>query len=130
MRSPYLLGILLVACGTHRGLATSIDESADASAATPSKGAGHAGSSSVSTGQGALDLSPIKFEMDIDVPVGQELLKCIYAQMPTDRVTAIGSAESHYTPGSHHLLVYRSDLTAVPADNQGVWDCQDGSWII
>ena len=139
MRSPAhlcLLGIFLVACGIHHDVAAPGDgssaDSAGAGGNQRSESAAGKGSS-VATGRAAtaeVDLNPIQFEMNIDVPAGAELLKCSYAQLPTDRVTAIGSAESHYTPGSHHLLVYRSDLTSIPANNQGVWDCQDGSLII
>jgi hypothetical protein len=69
--------------------------------------------------------------MDVEVPAGSEELRCIYGAFPTDRgVTAVSSAESHYTPGSHHVLVYRSDLKSIPDDQTGVWDCSDGSWVM
>jgi hypothetical protein len=71
----------------------------------------------------------VEFAFDATIPAGQEMFKCIYGQFPTDSVTAVSGAESHYTPGSHHVLAYRSDLTAVPADQKGVWDCADGSWF-
>ena len=66
----------------------------------------------------------IKFEMDLRVPAGAELHRCFYAQFPTDRGTiAVPKVESHYTPGSHHLLAYRSELTAIPANGTGLLDC-------
>ena len=123
----------MVACGTHHDVEAPGDSSGADSAGAGGSHPAHAAAgkgSGVSTGTGELDLNPIEFEMDIEVPVGAEMLKCIYAQMPTDRVTAIGSAESHYTPGSHHLLVYRSDLTSIPANGQGIWDCKDGAWSL
>jgi hypothetical protein len=73
----------------------------------------------------------IEFAMDVTIPAGQELLRCVYAAFPTDRgVIAVAGAESHYTPGSHHVLAYRSDLTntTIPEDKTGVWDCSDGAW--
>ena len=78
-------------------------------------------------------LPDVEFGFDVVVPAGKELLKCIYAAFPSDRgVIAVPSAESEYTPGSHHLLAYRSDLTAdqIPPDKTGVWDCNDSSWEI
>jgi hypothetical protein len=65
----------------------------------------------------------VKFEMDLRVPSGAELHRCIYAQFPTDRVTAVPKVESHYTVGSHHLLAYRSELTAIPENGAGLLDC-------
>jgi hypothetical protein len=76
------------------------------------------------------DDGTVNFKFDVAVPAGQELFKCIYGQFPMDSVTAVSSAESHYTPGSHHMLAYRTDLTAIPDGQTGVWDCADGSWII
>jgi Copper type II ascorbate-dependent monooxygenase, C-terminal domain len=79
-------------------------------------------------GQSAeLDLEPLEYEFDVDVPAGAELFKCIYAQTPTDRATAVASAESHYTPGSHHLLAYRTSLREIPAGSEGAFDCDDGA---
>lgn len=76
------------------------------------------------------DEGNVTFQFDVEVPAGQELFKCIYGQFPTDGVTAVSGAESHYTPGSHHVLAYRSDLTAVPDGQTGVWDCRDGNWFV
>jgi hypothetical protein len=56
---------------------------------------------------------------------------CRYVQMPSDRgVIAVPSAESEFTPGSHHLLAYRSDLTAIPSGQTNVWACSDGAWMV
>jgi hypothetical protein len=86
-----------------------------------------AGNAAVLTGNG--DLSDIQFEFQTNVPAGAELLRCIYAQMPTDRgVVAIDKIDSHYTPGSHHMLAYRSNLTSIPDGGEGVFDCSDGAW--
>ena len=68
----------------------------------------------------------VMFEMDLRVPAGAELHRCIYAQFPSDRgVIAVPRVESHYTPGSHHLLAYRSELTAIPEDRGGLLDCYE-----
>jgi hypothetical protein len=71
--------------------------------------------------------------MQSTVPPGGETLMCTWQQMPSDRgVIAVPSAESEFTPGSHHLLAYRSDLTALPdGQTAGVtWACSDGSWMV
>ncbi len=75
-------------------------------------------------------LPDIVFEMESTVPPGGEALMCTYQEMPTDRgVIAVPSAESEFTPGSHHLLAYRSDLVDdIP--QTGVWSCEDGAWMV
>jgi Copper type II ascorbate-dependent monooxygenase, C-terminal domain len=90
-----------------------------------------AGSGSAGTGYVPSGLPDVQFTLDVTVPAGQELLECQYVAMPSDRgVIAVNSAESHYTPGSHHLLAYRTDLTALPTDHVGVWNCNDGAWFV
>jgi hypothetical protein len=88
---------------------------------------GSAGSAGSAPLAGALP--DITFTLDTLVPAGKELLECEYVAMPSDRGTiAVPSAESHFTPGSHHLLAYRTDLTTLPTDQVGVWDCTNGGW--
>jgi hypothetical protein len=73
------------------------------------------------------DDDQIKFEMNIKVAAGAELHRCMYARFPDDRgVIAVPSVESHYTVGSHHMLAYRTELTAIPAGKEGLLDCFDG----
>jgi hypothetical protein len=52
--------------------------------------------------------------MNATIEAGAEAMFCSFPQMPTDNLTAVPSAESHYTPGSHHFLVYRTNLSTVP----------------
>jgi hypothetical protein len=91
------------------------------------------GAGFASAGSAALPgaLADVQFTLDVTLPAGAERLECMYAAMPSDRgVIAVPSAESHYTPGSHHLLAYRTDLTSIPFDRHGIWDCtNDASWI-
>lgn len=78
----------------------------------------------------AVDLDePIDFEFEVAVPAGAELFRCFYAQMPTDRATAVVSAESHYTPGSHHLLAYRTSLLEIPEGREDPFDCHEGEFV-
>ncbi|HKU44266.1 MAG TPA: hypothetical protein VJR89_39170 [Polyangiales bacterium] len=76
------------------------------------------------------DVGDLVYEFDATVPAGEELFKCMYVQVPKNHgVIAVPSVESHYTPGSHHLLVYRSDLTEIPNGETGVWECSDAAWF-
>src|SRR5882724_11747573 len=77
-------------------------------------------------------LADIVFTMQSTVQPGGEALMCIYAAMPMDRgVIAVPTAESQFTPGSHHLLAYRTDLTSIPAgQTMAPFPCADGSWMI
>lgn len=76
-------------------------------------------------------LPDIQFEMESTVPPGGETLMCMWAAMPSDRGDiAVPSAESEFTPGSHHLLAYRTDLTTIPEGQTGVWACSDGAWMV
>jgi hypothetical protein len=71
-------------------------------------------------------LPDVDFAFDTVVPAGAELLRCTYGVFPSDRgVIAAPGAESHYTPGSHHMLAYRTNLKTAPME--GVHDCQDGA---
>ena len=110
------------------GAATSIVLPSGGDAGTPS-GAGVL--APAIPGKPPTPLPDIVFEMESTVDPGGEALMCIYAQMPTDRgVIAVPSAESVFTPGSHHMLAYRSDLTSIPSGQTGVWNCADGSWMV
>jgi Copper type II ascorbate-dependent monooxygenase, C-terminal domain len=116
--------------GFDRGDSKSSDSDSDSDEdEVADSGASHGGKLATGTAK-VDDDGTVNFQFDVAVPAGQELFKCIYGQFPTDGVTAVASAESHYTPGSHHMLAYRSDLTAIPDDQTGVWDCADGSWFI
>jgi hypothetical protein len=76
-------------------------------------------------------LDDVRYAFDVTIPAGSEQFRCIYAQLPEDRgVVNVNHVESHYTPGSHHLLAYRSNLTSIPEDAAGVWDCADGLWQV
>jgi hypothetical protein len=55
------------------------------------------------------------FNMTGRIEAGAEAMFCQYVQMPKGAKTAVPSAESHYTPGSHHFLVFRTTLTSIPA---------------
>jgi len=111
---------------------TTNDEQTEYSARAGAPGTAVAGRSStapIGVATGPVNTDDITFAFDATVPAGAEMFRCLYAQMPTDRgVIAVPRVESNYTPGSHHLLAYRSNLTSVPEGRTGAFDCQDGLW--
>jgi hypothetical protein len=69
-------------------------------------------------------LPDVTFSLDGHVDAGGEVQSCLYVRMPTDRgEIAVPSAESHYTPGSHHFLVFRTKFTDLPDGGGAVHDC-------
>jgi hypothetical protein len=103
-------------------IATPMAEGTSATAGVSAAGSGAAGSPSGAgvAGAGAAGYGDnpafpdIVFHMSGTIQAGAEAMFCAFAQMPTDTKTAVPSAESHYTPGSHHFLVFRSNLTSFP----------------
>jgi hypothetical protein len=96
------------------GATTHASTAAGAGAAGSNQAASGSDVSRVSRQPASSGLPDIVFHMSGRVEAGAEAMFCAYAQMPTDRTTAISSAESHYTKGSHHFLVYRTSLTEIP----------------
>ncbi|HVU01117.1 MAG TPA: hypothetical protein VHE30_05170 [Polyangiaceae bacterium] len=101
---------------------------ADGTRATPfpNGASGSGGSSSESNGAGGArtwDLPDVTFHMDGKVLAGGESQSCQYVHMPSDRgEIAVPSAESTYTPGSHHFLVFRTNFTEIP-DDGAIHEC-------
>jgi hypothetical protein len=71
----------------------------------------------------------VTFSMSGTVDGGGEAFACLYVQMPAQHETAISSAESHYTPGSHHFLVYRTSYKGLPDGGGAVHPCTDAEQI-
>jgi hypothetical protein len=128
------------ASASNRPAITTVGGSAavagNASPALPKGGSGGAtaGASGAaapsSAGQPAPSgLPDISFSYDVQVPAGAELLECEFVSLPSDRGTiAVSSVESHYTPGSHHMQAFRTDLATIPSNQTGLWDCNAGNW--
>jgi hypothetical protein len=71
------------------------------------------------TRDGAVENTDLTYVMNGWVGGGQELQNCMLVRMPLDRgPIAVHSAESHYTVGSHHFLVYRVEPRDLTADEQ------------
>lgn len=67
----------------------------------------------------------VTFSIEANVPSGGEIFQCKFVTMPAIDQYIIG-AEHHYTPGSHHMLLYRTDLTTIPAGGDQPQDCYEG----
>ncbi len=73
----------------------------------------------------------VVFQMSGHVDANGEILDCVYVRMPSDRgKVAVGSAESTFTPGSHHFLVYRTNYDAIPAGGDEVHTCTDAEQFV
>jgi hypothetical protein len=71
----------------------------------------------------------VSFEISGHVEAGSEALGCLYVTMPVDRgLIAVPSSESHYTPGSHHFLVYRTTYDTPP--QTGGHACSDAEQVV
>lgn len=68
----------------------------------------------------------VSFNMKVTVPAGGELHDCQFVKMPAGEQYVI-AAEHKYTPGSHHLLLFRTDLAAIPAGGDQIQDCYEGA---
>lgn len=74
-----------------------------------------------SLGCGGSRTEPWVMTMKVDVGVGEELVRCQYFPVPAGGVDAAGFSH-RYTPGSHHLLLYPTDLSAEQASFEP-FDC-------
>ncbi|HEX8790550.1 MAG TPA: hypothetical protein VF765_06330 [Polyangiaceae bacterium] len=99
-------------------------------AAALAAGCSSSSSSSSSTsgdgGANAANLTTASFDMNVSVGAGQELFKCQFVTLPDVQAFMV-SGQHQYTPGSHHLLLYTTDLTSIPAGGDQVQDCYEGT---
>ncbi|MDP9148348.1 MAG: hypothetical protein M3O36_00185 [Myxococcota bacterium] len=69
----------------------------------------------------------IVFTMDLTVPKATELHQCQFVQLPPGPDIYFTGFAHAYTKGSHHFLLYLTDLTSIPADMAGQqYDCTTG----
>jgi hypothetical protein len=64
--------------------------------------------------------------MAAQLPAGSETHKCQFFRMPEGKHFITASSHT-YTPGSHHLIVFSTDLTAIPAGMDQLADCYEGA---
>jgi hypothetical protein len=62
--------------------------------------------------------------MQMTIAAGMETTQCQFVKMPPGHAYLI-AADHEYTAGSHHMLLYRTDLTKI--DNPNLQDCYEGS---
>lgn len=77
-------------------------------------------------GADAGNLVTASFQMEETVMGGQEIFDCQYVTLPDVQAFMI-KGQHEYTPGSHHLLLYTTDLTTIPAGQTGVQSCYEGT---
>jgi len=72
----------------------------------------------------------VSFHFETDIDSGDEIEKCQFVGMPADRgELSIGSMFHEYSAGSHHFLVYRTELTEMPAGGEALVDCKESGWM-
>jgi hypothetical protein len=83
--------------------------------------------SKVTDSSGATDFDhDVVVSMSLTVKAGEELHQCQFATLPTDTEIEVVSFSHKYTKGSHHFLVFATDLDAIPPDMTGQYDCVNG----
>ncbi len=103
--------VLLLACSTS---------SAPKAAADPDAGADASVRDAGPDGGGTLDVA-----MSAAVKSGDDFYHCKYVTLPraASGATTFFVAASHTYGGCHHILVFRTNLTAIPAGQEGERDC-------
>lgn len=66
----------------------------------------------------------VEYALTVTVPPGGEVFRCQFVELPPGALVITGGAH-HYTPGSHHFLVFRTDLDRIPAGQEGAADCYE-----
>jgi hypothetical protein len=79
---------------------------------------------------GADDVSGFQHEivvsMQLTVKAGQELHTCQLIELPNDIDANVVSISHEYTAGSHHFLLFETDLDTIPDELRGQYDCVQG----
>lgn len=104
-----------------------------------SAGCGSDGGSDGEPGPGFEPLLPppergLQLNMKTTVESGAEVEHCKFVQVPEGEDLWVHEAPVKYTPGSHHVLVFRTDYEEIPTetmsgepmDFSGVFDCTEG----
>ncbi len=76
------------------------------------------------------DENTLSYSFESDVAAGQETQRCRYVTIPSDRTEyAVGRMTHDYTAGSHHFLVYRTDLEEIPPGGEEFVECDESNWM-
>jgi hypothetical protein len=68
-------------------------------------------------------VTPEVFSMQSHVLAGTEAHTCQFVAAPTHADGYVVAASHVYTPGSHHMLLFRTDLTSIPPGGDQPQDC-------
>ena len=79
----------------------------------------------VEAGADSGSLQTVSLSMQETVPANGEIFDCQYVQLPAAKEWLV-AAKHDYTPGSHHLLLYTTDLTSIPEGGGQIQDCYEG----
>src|SRR3954463_8239609 len=74
--------------------------------------------------------SPMSLSFSFSVAPGEEKTQCLVVKLPNDKDFDFSRVDSHMTPGSHHLILYRDASDLLPgstAPSEGVQDCNMGA---
>lgn len=61
--------------------------------------------------------------LSVNVAAGSETHRCRFVKVDSAFKGYITSMRHEYTPGSHHLVLFRTDLTEIAAGSEGDLDC-------
>jgi hypothetical protein len=64
--------------------------------------------------------------MEQSVGASSELFRCQFVAMPATGGYVVGG-QHQFTSGSHHMVVYSTDLTSIPSGQADVEDCYEGT---
>ncbi|HMI88787.1 MAG TPA: hypothetical protein VK550_32130 [Polyangiaceae bacterium] len=68
----------------------------------------------------------VVISMSLTVAPGEELHQCQLVMLPTDSEIQVVAFSHKYTAGSHHFLVFATDLDTIPPHLAGRYDCVNG----
>lgn len=76
----------------------------------------------------------LQYKMISEIQPGQEIERCQFVVAPPEGLN-VNHDEVRYTPGSHHVLLYRTPYPSIPTvdirgqthDTSGVFDCAQGA---
>ena len=76
----------------------------------------------------------VQYKMVSDIAAGQEIERCQFVVAPPEGLN-VNHDEVRYTPGSHHVLLYKTAYPSIPTvdirgkthDTSGVFDCAQGA---
>ena len=72
------------------------------------------------------DADKLTLSMSLTVPSGAELHQCQLVALPSPTDIEASASSHEYTAGSHHFLLFETNLDSIPPDLTGQYDCTRG----